>query len=312
MGAQQTFSDLEMGMGRPRDTRRSRFLAALEEACPWDGWLALVREADARERGADPRLGRPREDDAVMLRMYMVQVCFGPSDRECEEQVWDSAAMGRFAGVAPEAVPDAATPCKFRRLLGSCGVGEAMVSAAFSSAAEGGLAVSRGTIVDATFVESPSSTKNREGARDPEAHQAKKGGNWRFGCKPGVGVDAATGVPRSVALHAANVCDLDQLPSLVRPGDEVVWADAGYAGAAARPEVAGDPALSRVEWRVAARRSKVAEADLPGEAEKASVRAAVEHVVSVNAFLANSTNEPAPIAPSKRRRFRQRKPAASG
>lgn len=284
MAAQPTFSDLEMQTGRPRQTRRSRFLAELDAACPWAEWAALVaaaRRADAQARGVDPRMGRPREDDLVMLRMYMVQVCFGLSDLECEEQVWDSAAMRSFVGVAPGEVPDATTLCKFRHLLESCGVGEAMLAAAFASAAEGGLAVSRGTIVDATFVEVPSSTKNASGSRDPEAHSAKKGRNWHFGYKLGVGVDAATGVPHSVRVDAANVCDLDQLPDLVREGDEAVWADAGYTGVARRPEVEGDPRLAGVAWLVAGRRSSLSEADLPGESAKSAVRCAVEHVFHV-------------------------------
>ena len=96
-------------------------------------------------------MGRPRVDDLVLLRMYMARVCFGLSDRECEDQVWDSATMRSFVGVAPFEVPDATTLCKFRHLLERCGVGKAMVSSAFGSAADGGLAVSRGTIVDATL-----------------------------------------------------------------------------------------------------------------------------------------------------------------
>ena len=280
MAAQPTFSELEMQAGRPRDTRRARFLAELDAACPWAGWAALVaaaRRADAEARGVDPRMGRPSEDDLVMLRMYMVQLCFGLSDRECEEQVWDSSAMRSFVGVSPEAVPDATTLCKFRHLLERCGVGEAMVAAAFASAAEGGLAVSRGTIVDATFVEVPTSTKNASGSRDPEAHSAKKGRNWHFGYKLGIGVDAATGVPHSVRVDAANVCDLDQLPDLVRPSDEEVWADAGYVGAEARAQ--GDPRLAGVAgWRVARRRSSLSEGELPAESAKSAARCAVEHV----------------------------------
>lgn len=99
MAAQTTFSDLEADMGRPRDTQRSRFLAELDAACPWAEWSGLVaaaRRADALARGLDPRMGRPRVDDLVMLRMYMVQVCFGLSDRQCEEQVWDSSSLRRF------------------------------------------------------------------------------------------------------------------------------------------------------------------------------------------------------------------------
>ena len=157
--ARPAFSGVEMGMGRKRETRRSRFLDRLSKSCPWDAWLALVREArgaDAGARGADPAMGRPRVDDLVLLRMYMVQVCFGLSDRECEDQVWDSATMRSFVGVAPFEVPDATTPREFRHLPGRCGVGEAMVSSALGSAAEGGLAAGRGAIAGAALVESPS------------------------------------------------------------------------------------------------------------------------------------------------------------
>ena len=279
--AQPAFPGVEMGMGRKRETRRSRFLDRLSKSCPWDAWLALVREArgaDAGARGADPAMGRPRVDDLVLLRMYMVQVCFGLSDRECEDQVWDSATMRSFVGVAPFEVPDATTLCKFRHLLERCGVGEAMVSSAFGSAADGGLAVSRGTIVDATFIESPSSTRNADGARDPDAHQAKRGQSRHFGYKLGVGVDAETGVPHSVRMDAASARDLDQVPDLVREGDERVWADAGYVGVGRRPEVAGDPSLSGVEWIVAKRRSQVGEDDLVAEAAKSAARSVVEHV----------------------------------
>lgn len=278
---QPAFSDVEMGMGRKRETRRSRFLDRLPESCPWDAWLALAGEArgaDAGARGADPAMGRPRVDDLVLPRMHVARVCLGLSDREREDQVWDSATMRPFVGVAPLGVPDATTPREFRHLPGRCGVGRAMVSSAFGSAAEGGLAAGRGTIAGATLVESPSSTGNADGARDPDAHQAKKGQNWHFGHELGVGVDAETGVPHSVRMDAANVHDLDQVPDLVREGDERVWADAGYVGVGRRPEVAGDPSLSGVEWVVAKRRSQVGEDDLVAEAAKSAARSVVEHV----------------------------------
>ena len=279
--ARPAFSDVEMGMGRKRETRRSRFLDRLSESCPWDAWLALAGEArgaDAGARGADPAMGRPRVDDLVLLRMYMVQVCFGLSDRECEDQVWDSATMRSFVGVAPFEVPDATTLCKFRHLLERCGVGEAMVSSALGSAADGGLAAGRGTIAGAALVEGPSSTRNADGARDPDAHQAKRGRNWHLGHELGAGAGAETGVPRSVRMDAANARDLDQVPDLVREGDERVWADAGYVGVGRRPEVAGDPSLSGVEWIVAKRRSQVGEDDLVAEAAKSAARSVVEHV----------------------------------
>lgn len=221
--AQLTFSDVEMGMGRKRETRRSRFLDRLSKSCPWDAWLALAGEArgaGAGARGADPAMGRPRVDDLVPPRMHVARVCLGLSDRECEDQVWDSATMRSFVGVAPLGVPDATTPREPRHPPGRCGVGEAMVSSALGSAADGGLAAGRGTVAGATLVESPSPARNADGARDPDAHQAKKGQNWHFGHELGVGAGAETGMPHSVRMDAANVHDLDQVPDLVREGGD--------------------------------------------------------------------------------------------
>jgi hypothetical protein len=147
-------------------------------------------------------MGRPRVDDAVMPGMYLVQICFGLSNLACEEQVWDSAATGRFVGVAPEGVPDATTLCKFRHLLEESGIGTRMFNAVAESAEGRGLQMSRSTVLDAAFVESPSSTKNSAGRRDPDAHQARKGQSWHFGYKLGIGVDAESGVPHSARTDA--------------------------------------------------------------------------------------------------------------
>lgn len=223
-------------------------------------------------------MGRPRIDGLVPPRMHVARVCFGLSDRECEDQVWDSATMRSFVGVAPLGVPDATTPREPRHPPGRCGVGEAMVSSAFGSAADGGLAAGRGTIADATLVEGPSPARNADGARDPDAHQAKKGQDWHFGHELGVGAGAETGVPHSVRMDAANVHDLDQVPDLVREGGERVWDGAGYVGVGRGPGVAGDPSLSGVEWAVAKRRSQVGEDDLVAEAAKSAARSVAGHV----------------------------------
>ena len=285
MGRQATFSDLEMEQGsRRRPDRRRAFLDRLEEACPWEAWAAEVeaaRAAAAEEAGRDRRMGRPETDARVMLRMYAVQTCWTLSDEGTEVAVWDSTALRAFVGVAPDEVPDATSLCRFRRLLETCSLGGRMLDLVNEALAARGLQVGAGSIVDATFVESPSSTKNASGSRDPDAHQAKKGQNWHFGYKLGVGVDAQTGVPHSVRVDAANVHDLDQLPDLVRPGDGECWPGAGYVGVQARPEVAGDPGLASVGWHVARRRGSVAEADLAEEASKAAVRSAAGHVFHV-------------------------------
>lgn len=260
--ARPAFSGVEMGMGRKRETRRSRFLDRLPESCPWDAWLALAGEArgaDAGARGADPAMGRPRVDDLVPPRMHVARVCLGLSDRECEGQVWDSATMRSFVGVAPLGVPDATTPREPRHLLERCGVGEAMVSSALGSAADGGLAAGRGTIAGATLVESPSSTRNADGARDPDAHQAKRGRNWHLGHELGVGAGAETGVPRSVRMGAANARDLDQVPDLVREGGDAsgpVPATSASGGGRRSPATPPSPASSGSSPRGARRSAR--------------------------------------------------------
>ena len=157
---QPAFPGAEMGMGRKRGTRRSRFPERPSESCPRDAWPALAgeaREADAGARGADPATGGPRVDDLVLLRMHVARACLGLSDREREDQVWDPATMRPLVGVAPLEVPDATTPREFRHLPGRRGVGRAMAPSALGSAAEGGLAAGRGTIAGATLVGGPSS-----------------------------------------------------------------------------------------------------------------------------------------------------------
>ena len=137
-----------------------------------------------------------------------------------------------------------------------------------------------GSIVDATIIAAPSSTKNSTGTRDPEMHQPKKGNQWYFGMKAHIGADAGTGYVHSVTCTAANVHDLDEAVNLVREDDEVVYADAGYQGAHKRPEIAEDQHRSKVEWRVAARKGvlkTLSAHDREIESRKASVRAKGEH-----------------------------------
>lgn len=270
MAGQLSFSDYEYDSSS-RSTRRSEFLDRLDELVPWDEWVAIVREVYDDSPG---RRGRPAVGAEAMLRAYVVQIAFGLSDVGVEEAVVDSRAIGRFVGRGVEA-PDSTTLCRFRHALEEGGVGRRLMESLDSVLAERGVRMSSGTIVDATFIESPSSTKNRGRARDPEAHQAKKGNNWHFGYKAHVGVDAGTGVPHSLSVTAANASDVSQAGALLRPGDEVAWADAGYRGVEGRDGCGG------VEWRVAEKRSKVTDETRGRERALASVRAAVEHVFHV-------------------------------
>jgi IS5 family transposase len=275
MNAQPTFSDLELAASG-RTTRRQAFLDRLEGAVPWERWERACERVRPRPGGR----GRPAVPTSVLLRMYVLQVAFNLSDVGAEEALLDSRSMAAFVGCGAD-VPDSTTLCRFRHAVEGAGVGRELFRTLNESLAESGARMSGGTIVDATFVEAPSSTKNASSGRDPEAHQAKKGNNWHFGYKAHIGVDAETGLVHSLETTAANVADVAEAHLLVRPGDETVWADAGYTGVAARDEVAGDPALAGVEWRVAMRRSKVTEEQKPGERALASARAKVEHAFHV-------------------------------
>ena len=275
-----SFADLEAS-GQRRRTRRERFPGQTGAIVPRGEWVAPVES-----HYPDGRRGRRPVGCERMLRMYLLQVWFHLSDEACEDAVLDSRAMQRFVGIdmMSEQVPDATTLPEFRHLLEGEGLGEGMLAELVPVPDERGIIMRGGSIVDATFVESPSSTKNRERSRDPEAHQAKKGNNWHFGHEAHAGVDAGTGLARTVEVTAANVSDVAVAPSLLRPDDEFCYADAGYTGIGKRPEVRGDPTLSGVEWRVARRRSRVPGRDHPevswerGTGSSLSrVRSKVEH-----------------------------------
>ena len=214
--------------------------------------------------------------------MYLLQVWFSLSDEGVEEAIYDSYAMRRFMGLdfAVEQVPDATTLLHFRHLLEEHQLGEKLFAAQNEIFTEQGWIMRGGSIVDATIIAAPSSTKNATGTRDPEMHQTKKGNQWYFGMKAHIGTDAGTGYVHTVTATAANTHDLDEAHRLVRDDDEVAYADAGYQGAAKRPEIAEDEHRSRIEWRVAARKSKLkamAEPDRAEQSRQAGVRAKVEH-----------------------------------
>ena len=273
-GCQPTLLDEELKR-KASLTRRGAFLAELEASVP-RGRLERLAAPFYFEEGAR-RAGRPAVPLPVMLRMYLVSVVYSLSDRACQDERDDSASVRSFVGLGERDAPDETALCKFRHLLEDNGLGARILDEVNAALAERGAAVSRGTIVDATFVEAPVSTKNREGARDPEAHRGKKGNSWHFGYKAHIGVDADTGLVHTVDVTAANVSDVARAFALVRPGDGEAWADSGYTGVAKRPEVASDPGLARVEWHVAAKRSRVAEADRPFERALPGVRSRVEH-----------------------------------
>jgi len=276
---QSSFTDVEYG-NRRRVSRREQFLETMNATIPWASWVGLIEPHYYVDRAG--KRGRKAKPVETMLRMYLLQVWFSLSDEGVEDTIYDSYAMRRFMGLdfALEQVPDATTLLHFRHLLEEHKLGERLRAAQSEIFEEEGWIMRGGSIVDATIIAAPSSTKNATGERDPEMHQTKKGNQWYFGMKAHIGVDAGTGYVHSVTCTAANVHDLDEAVNLVRADDEVVYGDAGYQGAAKRPEFTGEEQLSRIEWRIAARKgvlTTMAEHDRAVESRKASVRAKVEH-----------------------------------
>jgi IS5 family transposase len=219
-----------------------------------------------------------------MLRMYVAQQCSGLSDEGIEDAIYDSQAIRRFVGIdlSREDAPDATTLLRFRRLLEQNGLTQRIFEAINAHLAEQGLLLREGTIVDATIVAAPPSTKNQDRSRDPEMHQTKKGNQYYFGMKAHVGVDARSGLVHSMVGTAANVADVTQTHHLLHGDEQDVFADAGYQGVERRPEHQD----RSVNWHIALKRGKrkaLREDDegdraLEGcERLKAKVRARVEH-----------------------------------
>lgn len=273
---QTSFSDLEYA-ARKKQTRRDRFLSDLERVVPW----AALERVIAPHYPASGGAGRQPIGLSRMLRMYVAQQCFSLSDEGIEDALYDSQAIRRFVGVdlSRDAVPDATTLLHFRHLLEQHGLTGSLFLAINAHLAERGLFLRHGTIVDATLIAAPPSTKNEAGQRDPEMHQSRKGQQWYFGMKAHIGVDADSGLVHTVVGTAGHVSDVSQAAALLH-GDEVLaYGDAGYQGVAKRPEHLETP----VEWHTAMRPGKrraLTEADEAIEQQervKASIRAKVEH-----------------------------------
>ena len=275
---QRSFSDLEYA-AKKKVTRRDRFLGEIDAVTPWS---VLVAEVEPFYPKGDSR-GRPPIGLARMLRMYIAQQCFGLSDEGIEDAIYDSQAVRAFIGIdlSREAAPDATTLLRFRRLLETHGLTEGIFTAINTHLAQKGLLLKEGTVVDATIIAAPSSTKNQDGQRDPEMHQTRKGKQWYFGMKAHIGVDAKSGLTHTVVTTAAHVSDVTQAHALLHGEETAVFGDAGYQGVEKREENQNND----VTWHVALRPGK--RRALPDtesgrlaeriEQIKASVRAKVEH-----------------------------------
>ena len=278
---QQTFTDMEYA-NRKRTTRREAFLDAMESIIPWNEWMALIAPYYVqKERG---RKLIPLE---TMLRMYLMQNWFGLSDEGIEDAIYDSYAMKRFLKIdfSTEQTPDATTLLHFRHLLEKHDIARKMFDDVKQRLDASGLIMHGGTIVDATIIHAPSSTKNATKSRDPEMHSAKKGNQWYFGMKIHSGADAASGYVHTITATAANVHDITQTHALIREDDHSVYGDSGYLGVEKRAEIREDSHLSSVDYRIAKKPSqnrmtkeyKGTNWDRVIEHAKASVRSKVEH-----------------------------------
>ena len=226
---QQTLSGLEK-FGKT--TRRAQFLSDMDRIIPWTELAAAVEKVYPKGSEAG---GRPPIPLERMLRVYFLQLWFNLSDPAVEEALYDSAAMRSFAGIdlGVEGAPDETTVCKFRHLLERNKLGKTLLKAVNEYLRTNGIKIANGTIVDATIISAPSSTKNKDGKRDPEMHQAAKGHQWHFGMKAHVGVDSKTKLIHAILASAANVHDRDALPHLLHGRETRVWGDQGYQGQSA-------------------------------------------------------------------------------
>src|ERR1700730_5073288 len=210
-----------------RKSRRELFLDEMEQVVPWSGLEALVRPHYAKAGK-----GRRPVGLSIMLRAYFVQQWFNLSDPGVEEALYESAALRRFVGVdlGIASAPDETTVLRFRHLLERHDLGGMMLDAVNLHLEAKGIKIQTGTIVDATIIHAPSSTKNSTGERDPEMHQTRKGQQWYFGLKAHIGVDAREGHVHSVCTSAASVSDVHMLPDLLHGEEKKVWGDGGYQG----------------------------------------------------------------------------------
>ena len=281
MAKQQSFADMEYA-NRKRRTKRDEFFEIMEEVIPWDEWTALVTPYYP-----SGKRGRPPRGVETMLRMYLLANWFTLSDEGVEDAIYDSYAFRKFMKVdflGEEQVPDATTLCKFRKLLNEAGITKLFFDTMKVFLDRHGKLMHGGTIVDATIIDAPTSTKNADKTRDSEMHQVKKGNQWYFGARLHVG----TGYVHSVAVTAANKSERDIVPELVRTDDEVVYGDAGYTGMLKRPEIQSDPHLSTIDYRINIQNRFHHRSKAPGidwdtriEAQKSRVRSKVEYVFLV-------------------------------
>jgi IS5 family transposase len=278
-GKQLGFGDYEQTTARKR-TKRERFLCQMQAVVPW---MALIDLIEPYYPKTGSKGGRPPYPLETMLRIHLMQQWYDLSDPAMEDALIEVPTMRRFAGIdlISDRIPDETTILSFRHLLEKHDLGKQIFETVKAHLKANGMAMKQGTIIDATLIAAPSSTKNKKGERDPEMHQTKKGNQWYFGMKVHIGVDKENGLIHSIETTSANVHDLTPASELLHGEETVVYADSGYQGIEKREEMKGKAIGFRVAMRPGKRRAlpDTPEGRLDDliETAKAHIRAKGEH-----------------------------------
>lgn len=256
-----------------KKTRKAEFLAKMDKLVPWMEFCSVIDPYYPKAGNGRPPIGLER-----MLRMYFIANWFNLADEACEDALYDIPAFRNFCRIdlGRERVPDATSLLNFRHLLEDNQLGAALFSKVGEMLLANGMKLSGGTIVDATIIAAPSSTKNADNARDPEMHQTKKGNQWHFGMKVHIGVDSKTGLAHSASVTPANVHDSQELPNLLHGNETRLYGDSAYTG---QKEVLQQTAPNARDFtnKRASRSRPLTDADKETNRRKSQVRAIVEH-----------------------------------
>lgn len=284
MNKQLTLSAISDELAQAK-TKKKEFLERIEQIVPWDNWLEIIEPHYYKgERG-----NKPYELE-LMLRLYVLQNLYDLSDMQTSEQAIDSRAFSEFCGIdSSNQVPDGDTVGRFRNILIESGLQEKLFKQVVWALQKNGMILKKGTIVDSTIINAPSSTKNKEKKRDPDAHQTKKGNEWRFGYKAHIGVDKDSGLVHDVVVTGANVHDVTVTSQLLTGEEEDVHGDSGYIGAEKREDaITRNKDGKRIKYKINRKPSQIKRLSKSGqykakkaEHKKSSVRAKVEHVFGV-------------------------------
>jgi IS5 family transposase len=260
-----------------KTTKRAAFLAEMNRIVPWQRLCAVV-EPHYPKAGN----GRPPMPLERMLRIFFLQQWFTLSDPAVEEAMYDSSSMREFVGIdlGNQPAPDETTICKFRHLLEKHQLGKQIFQEVNTHLHEHGVKIAGGTIVDATIIHAPSSTKNADKSRDPEMHQTKKGNQWYFGMKAHIGVDSTTKIVHTVIVTPANVHDSKMLADLLHGNEHRVWGDSAYSG---KRDVilSKSPSAKDFTNKRAYRNRPLGDRELEVNSTKSKTRSRVEHIFGI-------------------------------